>query len=136
MASSKRSYYFIKLHTKYLSNVKFIRLTNDTKLIFIGLYLLAQECDMGGLLIQDGEILSLDDLSLLLHCNDDITKNVDELISSGFIVEEKGGYGINLDRFIDEQGITAFGERAEQERNKWVERQRKYRANKKDSTNP
>ena len=128
MITSKPSFYFIKLYTKYLTNIKFNKLPLDTRYVFVGMYLIAQTCDMSGLLIQDGNVLLDDDIAMLLFADKNtVKKSIKELISSKFIVEENGGYGIDSDIYIEEQGSVGFGEKGDKARNKWREDKRKQR---------
>lgn len=126
--SNKRAYYYIKLYTNYLSNAKFIKLSNETKWIYIGLYLLAQECDKGGLLIQDDNVLTEEDISVLLYTNEDvIKKSIESLKEFGFLTMCNDSFAISEKYFLEEQGPTGFGERAELNRKKWAEEKRRYR---------
>lgn len=123
--SSKRAYYNMKLSTNYLSNVKFIRLPDATKWHYVGLYLLSIECDSGGLLIQNDEILNVEDLSLLLHVDfDDLSKSIELLIQSGFLLNDDG---FIISVFLDEQGNMGFGFEAENKRAEWRKRQQAKR---------
>jgi hypothetical protein len=122
---NKRAYYWIKLNTAYLSNSKFLHLDAKAKSYYFLLYLLACECDSGGLLIQDNEILSIDDLALLLHSDiNDLAEAIAGLLQSGLVTNDNG---FVITRFIDEQGPKSFGEKESRQREEWRERQTKSR---------
>jgi len=128
--AAKRSYYWIKLNTAYLSDIKFLKLSDSAKYHYVALYLLSCECDSGGLLIQDGEILSISDLSVLLHADyKTLESSISELLTSGLL---KFDDGFIITRYIDEQGPQSFGDAENKKRNGWVDRQAKSRANKRD----
>jgi len=131
---NKRPYYWIKLHTNYINNIKFLQLPDNTKWHYIALYLMACECDAGGYLIQENVALSLSELSLLLYLNDnDLHNSVKLLIDANLLLYDDDA--IVIRKFIEEQGKETFGDKIDKQREQWRLRQEKYQ-DKKKITNP
>lgn len=124
---NKRAYYWIKLHTAYLSNIKFLQQTATTKYHYIALYLVACEGDSGGVLVQNDELLSIDEMAMLLRENrNKLQKSIDNLVSIGLMkIEEDGAYSIT--RFMEDQGKESFGNEIDKKRAQWRERQARHR---------
>jgi len=127
MNSNKRAYYWIKLHTAYLSNYKFISQSSKTKYHYIALYLMACEGDSGGVLVQNEEVLSIEQMAFLLREEkDDLQESVDKLVEAGLMnIEDDGAYTIS--RFMDEQGKPSFGAEEDKKRKDWRDRQARHR---------
>jgi DNA-binding transcriptional regulator YhcF (GntR family) len=114
-------YKWLKFHTAMLDETKLNRLKDRTKWRFIQLYLLAGVADAGGLLCQNGELLSINDMAYRLRAKPStIEEDLSNLKEAGLLTFDNDGWVIP--RFIDEQGPSM----AEQ-RNKWNERQRRHR---------
>ena len=128
---NKRSYYYIKLNTAYLSDTKFLKQSDTTKFHYIALYLLACEGDAGGVLVQNEEILSVEDMAFLLHEKEDaIQESLNKLVKAGLVTfEDSGAYTIT--RFMEEQGKVSFGAEEDKKKAQWRERQAKHRKNSK-----
>ena len=135
MSMDKRSYYWIKLDTAYLSNSKFLMLPINTRYHYIALYLLACEGDSGGVLVQNEEVMSVKEMALLLHEEENILlESITKLVQAGLIViEDDGAYTIN--RFMEDQGKVSFGAEEDKKKKQWRERQAKHRNKVRNLTN-
>jgi hypothetical protein len=127
---NKRSYYWIKLNTAYLSDAKFMKLDAKDKGYYFLFYLLACEGDAGGWLIQKGESLTIDELAFILHSDsNEIAEAINNLTVAGFM--SNGNDVFSISQFIDEQGPDSFQEKQSQKREEWRLRQEKSREKKK-----
>ena len=131
----KRSYYWIKLHTAYLSNSKFLMLPISAKFHYIALYLLACEGDSGGVLVQNGEVLSVKEMAFLLHEDENnVKKSIEELVEVGLVQDAGDGVYI-ISRFLEDQGKASFGAEEDKKKREWRDRQARHRNKARNSTN-
>lgn len=127
MSMDKRSYYWIKLHTAYLSNSKFLMLSTSAKYHYIVLYLLSCEGDSGGVLVQNEEVLSVKEMAFLLHEDENnLKKSIEELVKVGLILDDGNGV-YTISRFLEDQGKVSFGAEEDKKKQDWRQRQAKHR---------
>jgi hypothetical protein len=127
MSMDKRSYYWIKLHTAYLSNSKFLMLSTSAKYHYIVLYLLSCEGDSGGVLVQNEEVLSVNEMAFLLHEDENnLKKSIEELVKVGLILDDGNGV-YTISRFLEDQGKVSFGAEEDKKKQQWRIRQARHR---------
>ncbi len=116
------NYTWIKFPISCLTDWHFMSLHNATAGIYVKLYLLAARSDAEGLLCNEYEIFTLQNLSWLLRVDEhNLDRSIQELVEAGLMKVDQAGYWIT--RFMHEQGP---GDKVQRE--KWAERQRKSRA--------
>ena len=122
----KRSIYWLKAHSKYLSDPDYIELPDNAKGCYWGLYFLALESDKKGELKKNGCPMGFKQIALLLHKNERYMKDVMKILyDSNFLSYADDTW--KIDRFQEEQGKETQEEKEERERQRNNDYQRKAR---------
>ncbi len=116
------NYRWIKFPISCLRDHRFMGLKNATAGLYVKLYLVAAQSDAEGLLCDDYDTFSLQNLSWLLRVDEQsLDRSIQELVEAELMKVDQKGYWIT--RFMREQGP---GDKVQRER--WAARQRKSRA--------
>jgi hypothetical protein len=107
--------YWIRLHTAYLDDAKFMQLPNEAKWHFIGMYLLAKKADAGGIVASNNNFLEIPDIAYLLHDSESaVAESVSLLLKYKFLMTEDDM--LEIVGFDENQEHTQIGEIADKKR--------------------
>lgn len=120
--ATDRGYPWLKLHTSLLDDLRFMRLSDGARALYLTLYLLAGRADAGGLIVIGEDAASAEDIAYAIRRSlEHVEAQLTELEAAKLLTCAEDGYTIS--RFAAEQGPSQSERRAE-----WSERQKRKRA--------